>query len=122
MTQGPPLPIAPGAIGQLTALVTTALVALALVGLPALVLAWRARGQRRSTPTSWPEPPRAHAVQLLGGALLLLLLLPAGVALRQLWPWPGLERQLLVTWLFVLLVPGTAWIVLATVARRRGPR
>jgi len=122
MTQGPPLPIAPGAIGQLTALVTTALVALVLVGLPALVLAWRARGQRRSMPMPLPSPTRAHTVHLLGAALMLLLLLPAGVALRQLWPWPGLERQLLVTWLFVLLVPGAAWIVLATVARRRGSR
>jgi hypothetical protein len=121
MPPDPAPAIAPGAAGQLLALglvLGTGLLLLAvLVGGLAL---WR----RRPGPSdpAVPEPedrgpaPVRPGVPLLGAALLVVLLLPAAVVVRQLWPHPALGWRLLLAWLAVCLLPGAAWLQLV----RRG--
>ena len=127
MTHALPDPIAPGAVHQLTslavALAGAALVVLLLVG---VLWAWRRRRGRASDQEqpreSWLAP-RAGATpirHLLGIILLLALLLPVTVAVRQLWPHPELGRRLVVIWLLVLLISSLTWLAARAGSRFRG--
>ncbi len=126
-----PDPIAPGAAGQLTNLAVAVVVAAAVALLAGLALAaWRRwrhgapagdaaadRGDGQRTPDA-QAPAGAAGPRLLGGVLVLLLALPAAVAVRQLWPHPDLGWRLLVLWLLAVLPPAAVWLALA--ARGRG--
>jgi hypothetical protein len=117
-------PIAPGAALQLTALVATLAGAL---GLAALVVAWSWWRRRRhaTPPPAAPQesPPRSAAGPVLpGAALIVVLVLPAAVAVRQLWPQPDLGVRLLIGWLALVVPSVLAWVVLAIAANRQGSR
>jgi uncharacterized iron-regulated membrane protein len=121
---GYPEAIAPGATTQLVSLL--AAVAGPAVLLLALVAAhrwWTRRAPVSPVAGGQAEGDRAGstgpAQRLLGVMLLLALVLPTAVAVRQLWPHPDLGWRLAVIWLVVLLVPATSW--LATHARRPRP-
>ncbi len=122
--QSLPDPIAPGATGQLTNLAVAVVVA-AGVALVIRGILWGWRRWRGSVPGPGAEPAGGDAApagaagpRLLGGVLVLLLALPAAVAVRQLWPHPDLGWRLLVIWLLAVLPPAALWLALA--ARGRG--
>jgi hypothetical protein len=121
---GYPEAIAPGAATQLVSL-------LAVLAGPALVLLALVAVHRWWSRRS-PAPPVAGdpavgdravsagpARRLLGVMLLLAVVLPTAVAVRQLWPHPDLGWRLAVIWLAVLLVPAGTWLL--THARRPRP-
>jgi hypothetical protein len=119
MTPGSFATVAPGAAGQLAAL-AAGLVGAVLVTAAVLLLAWwRGRGRQGATgaPVSVAAGTRPDAASLLGAALLLVVLLPAAVAVRQLWLHPALGSRLALVWLLVALVAGIAML---GASRRRG--
>jgi len=130
MTNPLPDPIAPGAADQLTSLVV-ALVGAALVVLLLMAASWVWRRRSSSVTDHEPTPPRkswftsgagASPIRnLLGIILLLALVLPVTVAVRQLWPHPALGRRLVVVWLLMLLVPSLTWLVARAGSRFRRP-
>ena len=130
MTHALPDPIAPGAAHQLTSL-AMAMAGAALVVLLLVVVLWAWRRWRGAATDQEAPPPgeswlrtgfsAAPIRRLLGIILLLALVLPATVAVRQLWPHPALGRRLIVVWLLVLLVPSLTWLAARAGNRFRRP-
>ena len=123
MNPAAPLPIAPGATAQLPALAAALggglVVALALW---AGVTLWRRRAGCEDGPPMTVEPAQdrpAAALSVAGALLLLVLTLPATVAVRQLWPHPDLGWRLLARWLLVVVPPVSAWFGLTVLIRNR---
>ncbi len=114
MTPGPFEAIAPGAASQLGALLASVAGAVLMAGLVRGGLWWMHRGRdaAASSPTA-PAPARSAPVRrFLGAILLLALVLPTAVAVRQLWPHPDLGPRLVITWLVILLLPTAAWLLI----------